>query len=196
MTRNEMSRVIKAMKATYPKYYMGMSQDDVEGMLDVWSGLFANYKLSTVMAGLQAFIMADTKGFPPSPGQIVDIIHKTAASGTHLTATEAWALVRRAVSNSSYHAEEEFERLPDIVKRAVGSPGNIRELAAVDESEFETVEKSHFIRAYNTELLRMQEQEKIPYDVRLTISEGMESLKSGETIKEIADKVKQKGMIE
>lgn len=190
MTRNEMSRVIKAMKATYPKYYMGMSQNDVEGMLDVWSALFVNYKLSTVMAGLQAFIMADTKGFPPSPGQIVDIIHKTAAGKKELTATEAWALVRRAVSNSSYHAEEEFDRLPDIVKRAVGSPGNIRELAATDSSTFESVEKSHFIRAYNTELQRMQEQEKIPAEVRLTISEGMESLKSGNPAKEIADKAK------
>lgn len=190
MTKQDAGRIMYALKTAYPTTYVNIGPGEFSQMADVWAALFAEYDARTIMAGLQAFIMADTKGFPPSPGQIVDIIHKTAAGKKELTATEAWALVRRAVSNSSYHAEEEFDRLPDIVKRAVGSPGNIRELAATDSSTFESVEKSHFIRAYNTELQRMQEQEKIPAEVRLTISEGMESLKSGNPAKEIADKAK------
>lgn len=188
MTRNEAVKVIRAMKATYPKYYAGMNQQDIEGMLDVWAALFADYSLSTVMAGLQAYIVNDEKGFPPAPGQVIAMI-RTASKKSEMSALEAWAMVRKAVQNSNYHAEEEYDRLPETAKKAVGGAANLREMAMMDIDTFESVEQSHFIRAYNAVVKRQQAVDNIPSSVRNVIQsaeqERLES-KTGGDRREIA----------
>ena len=92
---------------------------------------------------------------------------------------EAWSLVRRAISNSTYNAEQEFERLPEAVQRAVGSPANLREMAALDIERVETVEQSHFIRAYDAAIKRAAEDAKIPAKVREMLGQLAKPLLEG-----------------
>ena len=92
---------------------------------------------------------------------------------------EAWSLVRRAISNSTYNAEQEFERLPEAVQRAVGSPANLREMAALDIERVETVEQSHFIRAYVAAIKRAAEDAKIPAKVREMLGQLAKPLLEG-----------------
>ena len=188
MTRNEAAEVISAIKTTYPKFYEKTSPRDIEGMLNIWASIFADYSLRTVMAGLQAYIVNDEKGFPPVPGQVIAMI-RTASKKSEMSALEAWAMVRKAVQNSNYHAEEEYDRLPEAAKTAVGGAANLREMAMMDIDTFESVEQSHFIRTYNAVVKRQQAIDNIPSSVRSMIQsaeqERLES-KTGGDRREIA----------
>ena len=129
-----------------------------------------DYTYEQVSAGLKIFLASDTKGFPPSPGQVIDCILKiTQPESMRLSEAEAWSIVRKAIEKGSYHAEEEYEKFPEAIKRAVGSPSNIRSMAQ-DESFNEEVAKSLFERTYREMLNREREDAKIPQNVKQLIA--------------------------
>ena len=70
-------------------------------------------------------------------------------------------MVRTAASNSTYHAKEEFEKLPPCVQRAVGSPGTLEKWAKTEQTDLETVVQSNFLRTYATVLAKQKELQKI-----------------------------------
>ena len=165
MTKSESAKIIYVMKSYYPGFFQKLSAKDIENMADAWQYALDDVSYSDVSAGLKVFVRRDTKGFPPSPGQVIDCITKV-QEPQDLTATEAWTLVVRAMSNSAYHAEEEFAQLPEVVQRAVGSARNLKELALMDTDTVQSVEKSHFIRTYNTCIQDQRELAKLPADMR------------------------------
>lgn len=165
MTKSEAVKIIYVVRAYYPGAFQKLSTRDIENMADAWQYALDDISYADVSAGLKVFVRSDTRGFPPSPGQVIDCITKVRAP-QELTATEAWTLVDRALSNSAYHAEEEFEHLPTIVQRAVGSARNLKELSLMDKDTVQSVEKSHFIRTYNTCIQDARELEKLPGDLR------------------------------
>ena len=75
---------------------------------------------------------------------------------------EAWSIVKRAIRNSSYYAEEEFNRLPDTIQKAIGSPANLREMSAMEEKDVNTIEQSHFIRSYRAVRERKKHDAQLP----------------------------------
>ena len=81
----------------------------------------------------------------------------------------AWGLVSTALRNGNYGAEQEFEKLPSTVKKAVGSPDNLRHWAQSDSKSIETVIQSNFIRTYEAEKKKKNEAAKTPPDVRALI---------------------------
>ena len=43
-----------------------------------------------------------------------------------LSEAEAWAMVSKAARNGLYGAREEFEKLPEDVKQAIGTPDQLK----------------------------------------------------------------------
>lgn len=174
MTDYEIGRLVYAVRGTYPKYYANMGAEDLKGLSMAWALVLGEYDFAIASRAVQLYLANDTKGFPPSPGQIVDAIHKiTNPRIAEMTATEAWALVRKAIRNGYYGAEEEFAKLPAACQRAIGSPSNLRELAQLDIDQVETVEQSHFIKAYNTQVIRERETAKMPSDIRALVEKAV-----------------------
>jgi len=170
MTKAEIAKLIYVVKATYPNSFSRYTTQDLDNMISAWLSVLTDYTYEQGSAGLKVYLSSDTKGFPPCPGQIVDNILKLCKPKiAEMTGTEAWAIVRKAIRNGYYGAEEEFEKLPPACQRAIGSPASLRELAQIDTETVETVEQSHFIRAYNTQLEREREDAKIPSSVRALI---------------------------
>lgn len=162
MTTGETRKILFTISVAFPNYRPEADLDDV---VSVWAAMLYEYPYPVVSAALKAFIKSDTRGFAPSVGQLINMISKQ-SDDSESTAEEAWTLVSKALSNSGYHAEEEFNRLPALVQRAVGSPGNLHELAATDIDTVQSVEKSHFIRTYNTLMDREMQRRKIPEDAQ------------------------------
>jgi hypothetical protein len=79
---------------------------------------------------------------------------------------KAWDMVRKAISNSGYHAEEEFDRLPEAIQIAVGNPANLREWAMMPTETVESVEQSHFIKAYRVAVGRLKEAAQMAPEIR------------------------------
>ena len=180
MTAKEIAQLVYVVKATYPKTYERFTNEDFANLIRSWQMVLEDYTYAQGSAGLKTYLASDTKGFPPAPGQVIDCIHRLHHAQTpEMTGLEAWSLVRRAISNSTYNAEQEFERLPEAVQRAVGSPANLREMAALDIERVETVEQSHFIRAYDAAIKRAAEDAKIPAKVREMLGQLAKPLLEG-----------------
>lgn len=141
----------------------------MRNMVETWNAVLEDYSYPVVCAGVKAYIASDTNGFPPSPGQIIENIHKlTEKPENRLNESEAWALVYKALRNGLYGAESEFEKLPPLVQRAVGSPDVLRQWA---QEENVNVTQSNFERSYRNATQRHVEERKIPQSVRMLLDD-------------------------
>lgn len=166
MTRAEIAKLIYVIRGSYIQAFSKTTANDIEVMIAAWQAMLEDYTFDEASIGLKVYLASDTKGFPPSVGQVIDCIHKSVrASDNELSSLEAWAMVRKALSNSIYNAETEFAKLPAIVQKAVGSPANLREMSQLDIEKVETVEQSHFIRSFEAMTKRAKEEAKIPTKV-------------------------------
>lgn len=166
MEREEFKTLVKGMKAVYSQATFIPDQN----AFNVWYELLKDLPYKQVSVAIQKYMV--TERFPPT---IADLREKASEiieqQMDRMGELEAWAHVRKAIGNSLYHAEEEFERLPEACRIAVGNPSNLREWALMDSEEIETVEQSHFIRNYRTAIKRISDDRKIPAFVMETMAE-------------------------
>ena len=181
MTKQEVTKLIFIIKATYPKYYAGIAAEEIKFLIDAWAAIFAKYDYEIAAAGLQAYIANDVKGFPPTPGQIIDRVVKTASS-TEPTAAESWAHVYKKICKASWHAAEGFAELSEIEQRIVGSPEQLKQwaLASIENGELSVIQ-SQYIKAYDAAIALRREEIKLPGAVRdlLTTAAGGKNLLTG-----------------
>lgn len=164
MTRDEVKEMLMVIQAAYPNY----KQQEKTAAVDIWYMMLKDYECSVVEAALKMYIATDTSGFAPAIGQLIDKIN-TVTAPPELNSMTAWGLVSKALSNGLNGAEKEFEKLPPTVKKAVGSPENLRHWAMSDVRSVETVIQSNFIRSYEAEVRRKNEAAKTPKDVMALI---------------------------
>ena len=81
----------------------------------------------------------------------------------------AWGLVSKALRNGTYGAVEEFNKLPPLVKQAVGMPDNLKNWATSDYQTIETVIQSNFLRTYETVVKRANEINRMPDNIKSLI---------------------------
>lgn len=165
MTIDEVYKIIYVIRVTYPRSYERLSERDFERMAEAWNMCFEDYTYSQISLGLKAYMTSNASGFPPVPAQIIEMVNK-ANPIKEMNSNEAWALVYKAIGRSTYYAEEEYDKLPPLVQKAVGTPVNLREMAAMDINTVNSVEGSHFKRNYEALLKREREYAKIPASTR------------------------------
>lgn len=168
MTYAQTSQMMAILHAAYPRFYAGLSQDDAKAAIALWHEYFADDDASIVSDAVKAFIASDTKGFPPVIGQIRQKIYtiNQAVHGFELTPQNAWGLVKRALKDSAYHAEERFAELPEVVQEVVGSPSQLHDWAISDDGVSESVLASNFQRSYAARAAVHKEIRMMPGDVR------------------------------
>lgn len=165
MTGKETLQVMAIIRQFYPQYYRDTNREEAQRSAVMWQDMFANDDGSMVYAAVKAFISSDTKGFPPSVGQIREKLVKI-QNPDALSENEAWAMVSKAIRNSSYHAREEFEKLPPLIQRVVGNPSVLKEWAMTQADDLQTVVASNFMRSYRTRLKSNMEYLAMPEDIR------------------------------
>ncbi len=169
MTRDETKKIVMIIVSTYPNWHPA----DMSFTVDTWTSVLESFTYQQIAAALKAFILSDTSGFAPSVGQLIGLLDKV-GNGQELSEMEAWSLVSNALRRSTYYAESEFEKLPEIVQKAVGSPSMLRNWAQTDMQSVENVVQSNFMRTYRQELAKSREMRKIPRNI-LAILEQPES---------------------
>ena len=158
MTKNEAGVVVKMIATFYPNEFTKTTPEQMKYIVEMWAATCERYKPEQVTAALQQFMATDLKGYAPKPGQLINLI--AAPEDEHdLNESEAWNLVVKAVSNGIYGAEEEFNRLPPLVQKAIGSAYIIHEMAM---REVTSVDESNFKRAYRSELERERLKRRMP----------------------------------
>lgn len=159
MTRDEVKEIIMIMTYTYPNY----KPADITATVDTWTAILSSYQFEHIRAALHSYILSDTKGFAPTPGQLID---KIPIKSFDMTEMEAWGMVNKALSNSSYHAKEEFDKLPLVVQKTLGRFEVLQEWAGMEIDTVQSVIQSNFIRNYRTVLQREKERNKLPTRLR------------------------------
>lgn len=161
MTREETVKILMMIQGTFPNF----KPMDKTVIVDIWQNVLDEYTYQDISLALKTYILTDTSGFAPSPGQLVEKIHSVSQM-EELTETEAWALVAKAIQNGFYGAEQEYNKLPEPVQKAVGNPSNLRQWAQTDIESIENVIQSNFMRTYRTVLKREREFRKMPKEMR------------------------------
>lgn len=164
MKREETVKIIRIICDCYPNY----KPNNLTETVDVWNMMLSDYTYEQISLALKAYILADTNGFAPSIGQLVDRVN-TFSQPQELNELQAWSLVYKAIRNSSYNSEYEFSMLPDVVRKAIGNPNQLRTWA-MDENFNEQVISSHFIRCYRLEVARDRDFRKMPANIQSLIS--------------------------
>lgn len=148
----------------YPNY----KPNNLSETVDVWQMMLDEYSYNQVSIALKAYVTSDTSGFAPSVGEIVAKI-QTISQPQELDGMAAWGLVSKALRNGTYGAVEEFNKLPPLVRQAVGIPGNLKNWATSDYQTIETVIQSNFLRTYEVIVKRANEINRMPDNIKSLI---------------------------
>lgn len=171
MNHQETSAVLSILKAAYPMFYSKMNRRQMETVLNLWTIEFAEDEKESVLAAVLQLIQ-DHTGFPPDiaavKGKLREMVR--AANGEP-TNEELWQRLAKAAQNGVYGAKEEYQKLPPILKKYLGSPDTLRTMAAMDEETFNTVSKGQFLK--QVEILRKREEtdQLMPPDVRAMLQQ-------------------------
>lgn len=164
MTREQVGKLLMTIQAYYPNY----NPPDKEITLNAWHIMLAEYPEELVLQALRACIATNTSGFAPDVGQIMSKI-QTISQPQELDGMTAWGLVSKALRNGTYGAVEEFNKLPPLIRQAVGMPDNLKNWATSDYQTIETVIQSNFLRTYETVVKRANEINRMPDDIKSLI---------------------------
>lgn len=167
MTREETKKILMVVQAAYPNY----SVPDKITAIDTWFRFLGEYTYTQVDAAVGTYIRSDTSGFAPTIGQVVEKLQMLFQKDS-LNEMEAWNLAYKAICNSNYHADEEFEKLPELVQKAVVNPGQLREWGQMDVETVNSVIQSNFMRTYRAEMTREKEKKKLGRDVIALVQEA------------------------
>lgn len=164
MTRDETVKIIRIMSDCYPNY----KPNNLSETVDVWQMMLDEYSYNQVSIALKAYVTSDTSGFAPSVGEIAAKI-QLVSQPQELDGMAAWGLVSKALRNGTYGAVEEFNKLPPLVRQAVGIPDNLKNWATSDYQTIETVIQSNFLRTYETIVKRANEINRMPDNIKSLI---------------------------
>lgn len=191
MTIDEMAEIMDVLEIAYPAFYARQDESAKLKAMELWATTFADDPAQMVAMAVKAFIVSDTKGFPPNIGQIKDIIYKvTMPRELEMSELEAWTLVRRAIRGASMadwsrklgpdgigppSAVVKFNALPEILQRLVGDPGQLALWEELPDDEINTVIQSNFMRSWRAMVSHEKEMLALPQDIR----QGMKTLAAG-----------------
>lgn len=175
MTRQETGIIMDILTAAYPRFYSGVGAAEMRNVVNLWAEMFAGDDVAMVAAAVKALISTDEKGFPPVVGQVRNMLTKLTAP-PEMTEGEAWALVSKAVRNGAYGAQEEFDALPENVKRIVGSPNQLRDWSQMDSETVHSVVSSNFQRAFRTRAATEKQYRAMPQDIKALVAGVAEKL--------------------
>ena len=179
MTKKEMAEIIAIMQANYPDDFRGMSDKAMNGKINLWFMQFRDDDYKDVLAAVMAHIATDTGRWMPPVGVIKAKLTEIRLP-EELTPQEAWELVSKATRNSTYNSVEEFDKLPPVVQRLVGSPMQLKEWAAMDTDTLQSVVGSNFQRSYKVRAAKEREFLALPSAVQQTMMQIAAGMKMPE----------------
>lgn len=163
MTREEVKQLLATITMIFPKFEV----KDKTATVDAWFLFLEEYSVQDIQIALKMYVKGSGSAYPPSMPQLISMINKPYEL-SYMNEQEAWSLVRKALSNGAYNSEYEFERLPAIIQKSIGSPNQLH-IWATDPEYNESVISSNFMRTYKTVIQRAEEERRMPVEARVRL---------------------------
>ena len=161
MTKDETKKMIMYMRTAYNNFCEGMNLADV---VAVWHDAFKDEDARIVWEATRNY--AKSSQYVPTIAGIqtqINLIRRDESD------TELWDRIAKAARNSTYGSVEEFEKLPPVCQKFVGSPVGLKDLAQIDAGTLQTVVKGQFVK--NAPMIREHHEARagLPAEVRAAI---------------------------
>lgn len=174
MKKSEAAKLLIMMRGMYPTFMKDATQEDMDLAVEAWS-IMCDYSFNDMMLALKARSNASGSAFAPSMDELKAFVQKTSELPV-MDASEAWSLVDRAIRNSAYNAQEEFDKLPPMVQKAVGSANMLHSWAGTDVKTIDSVIASNFQKAYRTIVKRDEDMRHMPPEAQARLAEIREGI--------------------
>ncbi|MBQ7976589.1 MAG: hypothetical protein IJ300_12965 [Clostridia bacterium] len=175
MSRAELLQIFALLEANYEPQFAKKTDLNKRAMVNLWEEHFADKDYNLVKAAVNAYISTDTTGYVPNVGQINEQIRKL-TNKEQMTEQEAVAKIIKATKRGTYYAEEEFEKLPPVLQRLVGSPEQIRVWGGMQEDEIQTVVASNLMRSYRAIAQKEELHQTLPSSIKAMLEQASERM--------------------
>ena len=139
--------------------------------------MLADYSYELVNGAVKALIA--TNKYPPTIADVTEKI-QLLTQKKEMTELEAWSIVHKAICRSTYNSREEFDKLPELIKRTVRAPEQLKAWAIMPEDEVNTVVASNFQRSFRDSKRLNAEYNAMPGSVRELITGMSEKMSLAE----------------
>ena len=169
MTQQEFAKIAAGLKAVWKKDFLTEKTE-----LETWYRLLQDLPYDMASAAATKYMATAT--YPPKPA---DIRSGVAELTTHdeMSAAEAFEIYWRAVCDSGYNAEARYRELPPLIQRCAGGPSQMRDIAVSSDTNHD-VEKSLFMKQFETEKRRMRDEAMLPEELKKLIQSNRPLLES------------------
>lgn len=124
MTSKECLQLLGMMRSLFPNEKQ-MTDEDIKVKAMFWADIMKDISYQQALEGLRHYAATSTTGFAPQPAHILNYArHKN-----RLSDAEIEFYLNRALCDSVYHSTEQFDKLPDELKKIIGSPGELQRQA-------------------------------------------------------------------
>ena len=168
MTKDDTKKMIMYLRTAYKGFCEDMNLTDV---VNVWYDAFKDEDVRVASEATRNYTMRSQ--YPPTIAGIQEQIDLLKSKDTD---TELWALIVKAAKNSTYGAAEEYEKLPEVCQKFVGSPTALKDFGQIDPGTLQTVVKSQFIKTAPKIREHTNTQNGLPDSVRAVIETAKQRL--------------------
>ncbi len=106
----------------YPNEKTG-SKAEISVKAKLWQEDLCDVSVELAEMAFRQYRKTNTSGFAPKPAHLLNIIR--CVYGKSLDDSEITALLKKALSNSAFNSQTEYDRLPDDLKKVVGNAGEL-----------------------------------------------------------------------
>ena len=169
MKIEETTKIIAYIKTAYPNAWNDKSKEEMQRIIKTWHLSLKDYEYQNIYLATKAYIETDSKGYPPSIGQILNK-YRIMTKPKQLSELEIRSIIDKATRNGNYGAEDEFNKMPREVQRIIGSPDRIRAIASQDEDQAE-ITINAIIKSYRYVREAEDEYNEIPESTSIGLKE-------------------------
>lgn len=169
MTNQETAKIITIIQSLYPNAYKGKNESDMANIIFAWGTVLSDYPYGVVEKAVKQHALTSDSSYPPAVTDLTKIIREwTKDPKDEITAQEAWSSLVRVMQSGDFHYEPQktFDKLPELLRKSVGSAAELKRWALMDLSELEFV-KNNYIKSFN-ELKEIHEKRAALPEVVLT----------------------------
>lgn len=142
MTRKEIRKMLRIIEIEYPSAFKDMTEKDMVLKLNLWESQFAPYDKDIV---LKAFYNCIAKSeFAPKISSIFEEMNKLETGGDEEQAL--WEQLAKLCGRASVVTQEEFEVLPEPLKKWLRNLQILKELGQLDADIFNSVTRGQFFK--------------------------------------------------
>lgn len=178
MSREDIKRLLGMITITYPNFKL----NDPALAVDVWHRILEPDDAQNIFDAFSVYARTDTSGFAPSPGKLHMMIADRLSD--EIDEGEIMTMLTMASRNANYGFQDEFDKMPRALQKAVGSPTNIRNWGQMEQDQLNYT-FNNIIKAYK----RTVHDEK----VRLAaVGTNLEKLEASDRLKALTDSIVQR----